>query len=85
MGTNQEERQQDIRDATSTSGNIGEDWHALFDSAGIASGSLNERLLMWINAELSASYTSLPATKQAYAENQGVANWDSLNAITITP
>jgi len=68
--TNQSDLQQSIRAITSTTLNYEGDWHALFDSASIPAGTYNERLLAWINAQLSSSYTEINGAKAAYAENR---------------
>lgn len=59
-----------------------EAWHALFDDASIQPGTFNERLLAWINAQLSSAHESLAAAKQAYAEANGFVNWGAINTIT---
>lgn len=83
MATNQEARQLSIRDSTSTAGMLNEDWHALFDDAGVAAGTFNERMLAWINERLSASYASLPEAMQAFAADQGYSNWSSMGVIVL--
>lgn len=81
--SNQSARQATVRSETGTELDYNGDWHALFDNAGIAAGNFNERMLAWINQTLGASYTSVPAAMQAFAEDQGVANWDSLGAFIL--
>lgn len=61
------------------------DWHALFDDQSIPAGTYNERLLQFINATMSASYTSLPQAQQEYAEALGFNNWSSMNTVSLTP
>lgn len=81
MTTNQEGVHTAIRAATGTTLDYNSDWSTLFDQAGIDAGQFNERLLAWINLVLVASYASLPAAQQAFAEDQGFANWSSMNTI----
>lgn len=57
------------------------DWHYLWDQESIPAGTFNERMLAWINTELSASHTNLPGAMQAYAESLGFYNWSSMTAI----
>jgi hypothetical protein len=76
-----------------------EDWHCLFDEEDIyitddgtpeadrIPGTYNERLLKWINKELTdnsvpgAPYNDLPGAKQAFAEWKDAYNWSSLTTI----
>jgi hypothetical protein len=76
--SNQEKRQQSVRASTGTAYSYNDDWMALFTAAGITSGTYNERLLVWINAQLSTAYTTLPDAMRAYAINQGVPSWNEL-------
>jgi hypothetical protein len=82
--TNQGGVQQAVRDRHGQPGNRdwNGDWHELFDQDGIAEGTFNERMLLWINAELGTSYTHLSGAMQAYAESLGFYNWSSMNTIT---
>lgn len=82
--SNQGLRQQSVRDVTGTALTYEGDWHALFDLQGIASGTFNERLLLWINDQLGTAYTNLPGAMQAYAEDQGVYNWDSMGVFSAS-
>lgn len=75
-------RQASVRAVTLTSGTYEGDWHALFDLAGLPSGTFNERLLRYINLKLSAAYTSLPEAQQAFAAAKGAVNWSSLGTFT---
>jgi hypothetical protein len=79
--SNQSALQAAIRASTGTTHDMNGDWLALFASAGMSTGSFNERMLAWLNGELSASYTSLPAAQQAYAVAQGAARWSDLTTI----
>lgn len=81
--SNQSGVQQDIRDSTGTAGTWSEDWSALFDADAVAAGTWDERLLAWINGKLSSSYTNVNAAKQAYAVDQGFANWSSIDSVTL--
>lgn len=83
MTTNQEGRQAAIRASTGTTGQAVEDWHALFDDAGIAAGSFNERMLAWINAELGTSYTNLNGAMWAYADNAGYDRWNAMATLVL--
>ena len=83
MSTNDGLRQATVRAATGTALSYEGDWHALFDSAGIAPGPFNGRLLAWLNAQLSAAYASLPGALDAFAISQGAPNWSSLGTFTI--
>jgi len=76
--SNQSLKQASIRAVTGTTGTYEEDWHALFDLAGISGGAFNERLLAYINYKLSSSYNNLPSAMQAFAADNGAYNWDSL-------
>lgn len=83
MSSNQEGRQAAIRTSTGTTGQAVEDWHALFDDAGIAAGSFNERMLAWINAELGTSYTNLNGAMWAYADNAGYDRWNAMATLVL--
>jgi hypothetical protein len=80
--SNQEKRQQSVRASTGTAYSYNDDWMALFTAAGITSGTYNERLLVWINAQLSTAYTTLPDAMRAYAINQGVPSWNEMGTFT---
>ena len=82
--TNQETRQQNIRDITSTAHNTSSDWHALFDDAGIAAGTFNERMLAWINDSLGTSYTNVSGAMAAFAADQGFTSWASISPLSLT-
>jgi hypothetical protein len=75
--------QASIRASTGTAHPLQGDWLALFVAAGITTGSFNERMLRWLNAQLSASHTALPVAQQAFAAEQGVADWDAVTTITL--
>lgn len=63
------------------------DWHELFDQEAIAGGTFNERMLVWLNAELvtdgdlEAPYDTLPGAMQAYAARTGAYNWSSMTTL----
>lgn len=82
MTTNQEGVHLAVRDITGTERSYNEDWHALFDSESIAAGPFNARMLAWINATLSTSYTNVSEAMQAFAVEQGFANWAAMNTFT---
>lgn len=71
-------RQQSVRDVTGTALDYNGDWLALFADAGFTTGTFNERMLAYLNDRLAASHTSLPAAMQAFAVDQGFANWSSM-------
>lgn len=81
--SNQGLRQAVVRGSTSTALTYEGDWHALFDADSITAGPYEGRLLAWINAKLSASYTNVNEAKQAYAVDQGFNNWDSMGTFTL--
>lgn len=67
-------------------------WEALFDGvrAGVVdapsvipAGPFNQRFLAWINLELMTSYTNLPRAMQAFAEDRGAYDWDSLDDLDL--
>ena len=72
MATNSEAKQVSIRAVTSTTGTYNEDWLALF----------NERLLAYINGELSTSYTDVNLALQAFATDQDDYNFSSMGTFT---
>lgn len=81
--TNQSDKQASIRAYTATASTYEGDWHSAFDKDLIPAGDFNGRLLAWINAKLSASYTSLPSAQAAYAINKGANTWDQLGTFTV--
>ena len=81
MSSNQEARQTELRAQTSTTENIAGDWHALWDAQSIApGGTFNERMLAWINDQLSTSYTNLNGAMYAYASDQSFNRWNDVGA-----
>ncbi len=85
MASNQEGVQAAIRASTGTTLDYNGDWSALFNAAGIATGSWNGRLLAWINVQLGTSHASLPQAQQAYATANSFTNWSSMNTLTLGP
>lgn len=83
MSTNDGLRQATVRAATGTVLTYDGDWHALYDQAGVAPGPFDGRMLAWINAQLSASYTEINGAMTAFALSQGAPNWSSMGAFTI--
>ena len=81
--SNQEKRQQSVRASTGTAYSYEGDWMALFGAAGITSGVFNERMLAWINAQLSSAYTNVNDAMRAFAVSQGVTTWNELGTFTI--
>ncbi|WP_395443558.1 hypothetical protein [Caulobacter sp. UC70_42] len=60
------------------------DWHKLFDLASIPAGTFNERLLQWINAKLTKSYTDVNEAMQALATANGAYNFSSMGSFDAT-
>lgn len=56
MTTNQEARQASCRATSGTALTVDGDWLAVAASAGFDTGTINERLLMYFNAALGASW-----------------------------
>jgi hypothetical protein len=81
MPTNQEGRQISVRGQTSTTLDHASDWHALFTSAGIASGDWNSRFIQWANGRLSSSYTNINEAKRAFAASLGYTRWNDVDTI----
>lgn len=71
-------KQASIRAVTGYAEHYEGDWHRLFDYAAIPAGHFDERMLMWINGQLSTAYTNLPEAQQAFAAFFGAFNWSSL-------
>lgn len=82
MATNNEARQIAIRTVTSTTGTVNEDWLALFTARSIAAGTFNERLIQYINAELTTTYTDVNLAIQAFATAQSDYNFSSMGTFT---
>ena len=82
MTTNSEARQIAIRAVTSTTALHNEDWIALFNTRSIAAGTFNERLLTYINGELTTSYTDVNLAIQAFATDQSDYNFSSMGTFT---
>jgi hypothetical protein len=82
MATNSEARQIAIRAVTSTTALHNEDWIALFNERSIAAGTFNERLLTYINGELTTSYTDVNLAIQAFATDQDDYNFSSMGTFT---
>lgn len=82
--SNQQLRQQSVRAVTGTAYNYEEDWHALFDAAGVADGVFVERLLAWINLYLGTAHTNLAEAQYAFAVDQGATSWNALGTFTAS-
>lgn len=82
MSFNQSAQQASVRGVTSTTDTDNADWLALFTARSASGATFNERLLSYINGKLTTSYTSLPTAMQAFAVNQGAANWNSMGTFT---
>ena len=82
MATNSEAKQASVRGVTSTTATFNEDWLALFNARSIGAGTYNERLLAYINGELSTSYTDINLALQAFAVDQDDDNFSSMGTFT---
>ena len=61
------------------------DWMELFDREAIPGGTFNERMLRWINVQLSpVVHTSVPGAMQAYATFRSAYNWSSMTSIAAS-
>lgn len=78
-------RQASVRAVTSTTNTYEGDFHALFDAHSIPDGTLNERLLGWINYKLTESFTNLPEAMQALAEENSADNFSSMGTFDCDP
>jgi hypothetical protein len=81
--SNQEKRQQSVRAITGTARTYNEDWLALFVSAGITSGTVDDRMLAWCNARLGTTYTNVNDAMRAFAVSKGASSWDELGTFTL--
>lgn len=77
-------RQASVRAVSGTTLNYEGDWHAMWDLQGIASGTFNERMLLYINEKLGVTYTNLPNAMQALAVDQGAANFSSMGTFVAS-
>ena len=75
-------RQASIRAVTSTTYTYEGDWHALWDLLGIAAGTFNERMLLYINNQLSTSYTELNGAMAAFAAEHGSTTFQAIGTFT---
>lgn len=86
MPSNQGDRQQTLRTSTGKALNYEGDWLAKFDANAIPAGDFNGRMLAFINAQLSTSYTEINGAMVAYAVSQstsGAKSFNELGAFTI--
>lgn len=60
------------------------DWNKLFDLDSIPVGTTDERMLQWINAKLTRSYTNLAEAQQALATANGAWNFSSMGTFDAT-
>lgn len=81
--SNQSDRQADLRGKTSAALAFDGDWHRYWDSLGVQAGTLNERMIAWINGVLSASYSSVPEAQHAYAASKGFDSWDAMTSLGL--
>lgn len=78
--SNQSEHHADIRTSISPQArDYNSDWHAQFTKDLIAAGPFNARMIAWINAELSTSYSNMNDALRAYAVNQGFTRFNDVN------
>jgi hypothetical protein len=76
-------QQQSVRDETGTELTYNGDWLALFDALSIPEGTINGRLLAYINAELGTSHEGLPGAMADFADQRGSAgNWAWMGSFT---
>ena len=81
MATNQEQLQAAVRTAASvTVGTYNENWADLAADGGFT-GTFNERLAKWLQAEMSSTNPSLPGLKAEFAASLSRARWGDLTAI----
>lgn len=72
-----------VRTATSTTHQWQNDWRALFTIDSITEGNTwNEKMLKWINTELSTSYVGVTQALQEYAVAKGFTRFNSMNTTT---
>lgn len=76
-------RQQVCRTSTGKTLDYNSDFLAEFDAESIAGVTFNERLLNWINAQLSTSHDNLPAAQAAFAEANSATNFSSVGTFTL--
>ena len=81
--SNQGDRQATVRTATGTAGTYESDWHALFDLGSVTAGPFNDRLLAWLNAQMSSAFTELNGAMTAFAATNGAPNWSQMGVFTI--
>lgn len=71
-------RQASVRAVTGTTLTHDGDWHALWDQGGIAEGTFNGRMLLWLNDRLSAGHDNLNDAMAAFAAEEGATNFSSV-------
>lgn len=79
--SNDGDRQKVLRTSTGKALDYNGDWMAKFDANGIAAGTFNERMIAFINVQLSASYTEINSALRAYAIAQTTTNAKSFNEL----
>jgi hypothetical protein len=75
-------RQQSLRTSTGAALTYEGDWHARFTAASIPDGTYNERMLGYINAKLSASYTEINGAMAALAADQSANEFSGMGTFT---
>ena len=83
MATNQGLRHASFQTISSTTGNTyNEAARAAFETEATipAGATFNEAFILWLQARLSSSDTSLPGLMAAFAADQSVDNWNSVGS-----
>ena len=79
--SNQSNLQAAIRSATSTTLDFNGDFMKEFADSSTGGVTFNEKLLAWINGEVTASHTNINAAMQAFAVSKSRNNWNAVTAI----
>ena len=79
--SNQSNLQASIRSATSTTLDFNGDFMKEFANSSTGGVTYNEKLLAWINGELSTSYTNINEAMQAFAVSKSRNNWNAVTSI----
>ena len=79
--SHQSNLQASILRATSTTLDVNGDFMKEFDDSSTGGVTFNEKLLAWINGELSASHTNINEAMQAFAVSKSRNNWNAVTSI----
>ena len=79
--TNQSSLQASIRSATSTTHTFNGDFMKEFADSSTGGVTFNEKLLAWINGELSTSYTNINSAMVAFAVSKSKTSWHNVTSI----